>query len=555
MAADLLAEFKINIYELLDAPDAVQIISGKENHAKLLYRVPRPIRSKQFSLDKHAIIDFRCMGRQDVLPNSIHPDTGWPYAWKGDYRFLPMIPAALLGMWEQQMAPATEPAKERTGRTDEQIKAWLAQVDPDMPMNDWVQVGMAIHHETSGQGFELWHEWSAKGSKFKNKRDLQTRWKGFKGDKGVTIATLERMAHQPTPLHFEDISGEEVEEILEPKPLKFPIRMVGDMVQGAPVRWHVKNIVPKAGLGVVFGESGSGKSFLTQDMTFSVARGVDWRGHKVHQTGVLYLASEGQGGMPGRSKGYGRRHKVNMADLPFGFIEGAPSLLTGDWKDLCLSVDHFIAMNGPLGIIVVDTLAQSIPGGDENSSETMSKVIANCRKLHQHTGATVILVHHAGKDTTKGARGHSSLRAACDFEIEVTRGTESREMRVSKQKDGADGLRMAFRLEVVETGSVDEDGEPETTCVVDPTVIEVDRMRVPDKARANERLVIETFQGMLVDGDTEVSTDAVIDAAVAKKTGGTGDQKGNVRMNIRAAVLRCFEKQWLSGDFEKIYVL
>lgn len=78
----------------------------------------------------------------------------------------------------------------------------------------------------------------------------------------------------------------------------------------------------------------------------------------------------------------------------------------------------------------------------------------------------MVLIHHSGKDATRGARGWSGLRAAADAEIEVTRNGDFRAATVTKMKDGSDGESISFKLKVVPLG-VDSDGEPESSCVVE----------------------------------------------------------------------------------------
>jgi hypothetical protein len=78
----------------------------------------------------------------------------------------------------------------------------------------------------------------------------------------------------------------------------------------------------------------------------------------------------------------------------------------------------------------------------------------------------VILIHHAGKDTTKGARGHSSLHGAVDTEIEVTSITNPRLATVRKQRDLPWGDVFAFDLEEVDLGTDPETFDPITACMV-----------------------------------------------------------------------------------------
>jgi len=115
-------------------------------------------------------------------------------------------------------------------------------------------------------------------------------------------------------------------------------------------------------------------------------------------------------------------------------------------------------------LIVIDTLAQTTAGANENSGEDMGKVLAHCRRLHRATGATILLIHHAGKDSSKGARGWSGVRAAVDAELEVRRDNTGRSLRITKQKDGEDGGIYPFTLEPVGVGE-DAEGMPISSCV------------------------------------------------------------------------------------------
>jgi hypothetical protein len=103
---------------------------------------------------------------------------------------------------------------------------------------------------------------------------------------------------------------------------------------------------------------------------------------------------------------------------------------------------------------------------DENDSKSMGEVIGAAKAIQAAAGGVVLLVHHTGKDSTKGMRGHSSLLAALDAAIEVTRTDDRREWKIAKSKDGEDGEAHPFRLDVVEIGEDEDDGEPVTSCIV-----------------------------------------------------------------------------------------
>ena len=110
----------IDLTALLTEPGAVQISSGRENRAKLLYRLP----AGADPLTTHKVdnaIEFRCaaangMTVQDILPPSIHPDTGRPYIWKGDWRKLPELPAPVLALWRSLGKPKHNGESQRFDR-------------------------------------------------------------------------------------------------------------------------------------------------------------------------------------------------------------------------------------------------------------------------------------------------------------------------------------------------------------------------------------------------------------------------------------------------------
>ena len=116
-------------------------------------------------------------------------------------------------------------------------------------------------------------------------------------------------------------------------------------------------------------------------------------------------------------------------------------------------------------MVVLDTLSRAIPGSDENDSKTMGLIVSAAKLLQELIGGLVLLIHHTGKDSSKGMRGHSSLYAALDCAIEVKRHGNQREWIVSKSKDGEDGASHTFKLEAVTLG-IDDDGDPITSCVV-----------------------------------------------------------------------------------------
>lgn len=243
--------------------------------------------------------------------------------------------------------------------------------------------------------------------------------------------------------------------------MRFKLLSDDDLCKLPPLQWRIKKVLPETGLAAVFGASGSGKSFLVLDMLQSIAAGRDWFGYKTKSCNVLYCGLEGEGGIAGRVNAYRIRHGKTAANIRY-LVEPF-NLLSDDVAELAKTVNA----GGGADVVVLDTLNRAAPGADENDSKDMGRIIAASKQLQTLVGGLVVLVHHTGKDASKGLRGHSSLHAALDAAIEVRRDGDRREWVIAKSKDGEDGEAHPFKLDIVELGT-DEDGEPITSCTVHP---------------------------------------------------------------------------------------
>ena len=245
--------------------------------------------------------------------------------------------------------------------------------------------------------------------------------------------------------------------------MRYKLLSGADLCKLPPMQWRIKKVLPQTGLAAVFGASGSGKSFMVIDMMQAIAAGHEWFGYKSKPCNVLYCALEGEGGIAGRVNAYRIRHRKTAANIRY-MVQPFSLLESGDILDLAQAIK---ANGQSVNVVILDTLNRAAPGADENDSKSMGQIIAASKQLQTLIGGLVILVHHTGKDASKGLRGHSSLHAALDAAIELRRDGDRREWLIAKSKDGEDGITHPFKLDVVELGT-DEDGEPITSCVVHP---------------------------------------------------------------------------------------
>lgn len=276
-----------------------------------------------------------------------------------------------------------------------------------------------------------------------------------------------------------------------PRP-RYKLLSCADLEALPALAWRVRGVLPAAGVAALYGPSASGKSFLAFDLAAAIAEGRDWFGHRVEAAPVVYLALEGEAGFKLRAQAWqASRGRKLPADL--GMVLQPFALTSGqDVADLADVVP-------PGGVLVLDTLNRSAPTADENSSKDMGLILEGLKELQARTGGLVVAIHHSGKNVAAGLRGHSSLFAAMDAAIEVSRDGDRREWRVAKSKDGMDGDAHPFKLRI-ETLGQDEYGDPVTSCAVHPdhSLEDIKAVKLPQGG--NQRLVLESLRPMFKGG-------------------------------------------------------
>jgi hypothetical protein len=251
----------------------------------------------------------------------------------------------------------------------------------------------------------------------------------------------------------------------------------------------VKGIIASGELAVIYGQPKSGKTFAAIDLSLSVASGREWFGHRVRQGLVFYLASEMGPRIMRRVRAWwdGRLAPLGQR-IPFVCVPQAVNLLDSAAVDrLVATVESLIAERGVPALIVVDTLARSMVGGDENSAQDMGRAIAVGDMLRDRFGSEMLIVHHEGK-SNGSARGSSALLGAADTMLRVESDpTGARVIEVEWCRDGAAGERIGFRLLPVDLGT-DTDGDHVSTCIIEPADAPSQRAKRPRRDVALDAL-------------------------------------------------------------------
>ena len=286
--------------------------------------------------------------------------------------------------------------------------------------------------------------------------------------------------HWPQATDINDLMMQRIENeaniqkwLAEPAPKPEPSSTLwwNDIMTSSDSPNFVENYLTDGGLSVVYGDANTGKSFFAIDLGAHVALGWTWMGKQVKQGAVIYCALEGQAGAIKRLEAFAQHHGQNVTSSPLALYREPVNLLDdASTAELIEAIQEAAKTRQEVRLVIIDTLSRAMVGGNENSPDDMSRAVSNADRVRLATGAHVMLIHHTGKDQARGARGHSSLRAATDTELEISHNSDSDPVLVEmkKQRDLEYAEAVGFRLHVVELGRETEWGTPVTSCVVMP---------------------------------------------------------------------------------------
>jgi hypothetical protein len=239
-----------------------------------------------------------------------------------------------------------------------------------------------------------------------------------------------------------------------------------DMSTVSHKQWLVHHLLALGETSTFYGEPGSGKSVLVEDIALHVAAGMDWHGRKMKRAAVLYVALERAAVVARRALAFGIEHDLVAERLPFRMVRGPL-----DFRDPNVAADILGALNDlagryrcEAGLLIVDTVSRALCGGDENSPKDMGSLIANLGRIQGAIDIHLALTHHQPAEKER-MRGHGALLGAMDTTIHITKTAAGRLAEVVKSSDHEEGQRIAFSLKSTTIGQ-DEHGDPITAPVV-----------------------------------------------------------------------------------------
>jgi hypothetical protein len=541
---------------------------------------------------KGVAVEILGSGQQTVLLNT-HPDTGKPYEWTRKCVADPDFSVDKLPLLTREVATRIlervesevlcdfipnriEPANLPSGQTPEffplsppcdfsmeQIRADLDVLDPDIPYDDWKTVGMGLHHQFGGdeEGFDLFDEWSSEGAEYEpdGPNSPRAKWKSFgiqSGSRPVTMATVRMMANEvrreKTKASRQGFNFIPFTEMLN---------------RDVKPDWLIKGFLDKGSLSLIFGESGSHKSFLALGMGLSIATGKNWQWYETGEpTPVFYIAGEGFAGISKRLKAW-KIHNLpegDYGDIPFYTSNMAAEFLNEDSaKAVTSAINELSNEHGAPGLVILDTLARNFGPGDENSTADMSAFISAIdRHLKEPLRCSVLIVHHSGLSDKNRARGNYALKAALDNEFMVEMNGADRILTNTKSKDYEPPPSLVFTPKIIDLSTVDFDSEESeviTSCVLELTM-EREHTAVNRKLPKAQQLTLDAlrktaqqYEILYSENDSipvpgDLWRDAAIEAGISE---GKPDSQKTAFKRAKEALV----KSGLVKDWDGLYLL
>jgi AAA domain/Bifunctional DNA primase/polymerase, N-terminal len=487
------------------------------------YYSDKPVPAKDFLIGKVAAAQVLGAGRQTVLPPTVHPDTGRPYAWDSEYTLyslrpsdLPKLPEDYIERIEailRTLGYEPAPEKPRSNGHDHD-----ASENPYWDLNKLALRNLALWVPDLGlykckrkRGPHASYEAVATWRPSTTGRSLEEREShlSISGAKGIkdfgtgegfspidlvmrardcTLSEavtwlMERVQVESGPeVDFDaiispgiqpdteegrkDETREEAKGEEQPrKKRRFTFTRFWEMkVDADATPCVIDELIPLKGIVLLWGPPKCYKSFWVLDAFFHVAKGWEYRDRAVLQGEVMYCAFEGKHGYPKRVEALRRHYELETTDqTPITVMSGRTDLIQ-DHALLIKEIREELIGGRPIGV-VLDTLNKSLVGS-ESKDVDMAAYIRAAEAVRDAFDCVVVIVHHCGWDESR-MRGHSSLRGAIDAEISITREGEIVVATVEAMRDGPEGVQIVSRARIVEVGE-DKGGRPLTSLVLVP---------------------------------------------------------------------------------------
>ena len=393
---------------------------------------------------------------QNQKPRDSGPHDHVVEYWNPQVRYTLEDAAACFGIdldeLRHEQAQATDaPATMHMGEQDERLRILTANIIRGEALHDSLNMVAASMVASGAKGGAIVN--LLRGLMDASLAPKDDRWLSRYNDIPRSVSTAqEKFRPAPPPTTIDAETG----EIIPDKPLFTAVHELLGSIK--PIDWLVEGYLENDALGMLYGPSGGGKSFVAVSLACSIATGTPWFGCNVKQGAVFYIAGEGHQGLARRFAAWSKSTGVAITkDTPLFKSNRAVLMLDADAAEkLKAEVKRLVRETGHVpSFIVIDTLARNFGDGDENKQQDANRFIEAMDELRREFGCHVETVHHSGHDSDR-ARGSSVLKAAMDQELWVKGSNGRLELQVTKMKDAEMPANRQFKITQLGLGIFDD---------------------------------------------------------------------------------------------------
>lgn len=280
---------------------------------------------------------------------------------------------------------------------------------------------------------------------------------------GGIFSDAAAMPNGATPAEVEAVRRQQLRAGLEPKRAKLMASAKDPATVPLPTRadYLIKDILGSEGLSFFYAPSHAGKTFIVLDMALHIAARMPWMGQPVSKRAgrVLYIPQEGEGTIDTRLVAL-RVAKPEVVEAAEGRFTCLPHAVDLSDEENRMLIEMEIE-SGEYSMVIIDTLAASLGESDENSSRDTSLFMTRLRgMLPQGKACQFMLLAHPGKDSERGMRGSSALKASADTMLAIKQSEGgATSLMVEKLRAGESEKTFPFELVRMVLGQNDEGEE------------------------------------------------------------------------------------------------
>jgi AAA domain len=273
-------------------------------------------------------------------------------------------------------------------------------------------------------------------------------------------------------------------------------------------------------------------------MAYCIATGLDYHGLATQQGNVAYICGEGFRAIGRRVKALQNKYnadfsgKLFISEQPGAFIDAG----------ITQNVAQAISAIGNVNLVIIDTYHRNMGGGgNENSADDFGVILRNIDTFLKPLNVAVLIVHHSGHMDTDRSRGSSAIRAAMDFEYQVTKASDAVTLKPTKIKDGTTPPPMYFSLVDSEI-RLDNEGNAITSAYLDKKEGGAATKGAKSRLSARDDAILQTLNDAITAQGIEPS------AEIKAKFGGFDSATGKLQKIVHIDHWRELAHKTISVD-------